>query len=195
MKKLILLLALIVPAGACTAARAQVPPEDRPALVVPPVPPRAIDPLPAEAPPIDPVGDLPNNVPSANPPRPRPQREPGRPHTTESKPDAKPPDTPATDPAATTQPQPVAQPVPPLRTPGTSDGPEMAKQVRDTLDRADKILGKVDYQALKSDSRANYDNAKSFMKQAEDALKGNNVTAAKSLAERAENIAKQLAGG
>lgn len=194
MKKLLLLALLVAPALGCTAARAQVQPEDHPALLVPPVPPRAIDPLPAEPPPIEPVGELPS-APSA-PPRPRPQnREPNKPAASDPKSESKPAEAPPPDPASG---QPAAQstpPVPPLRTPGTPDGPELAKQVRDTLDRATKILGNVDYQALKSDSRANYDNAKSFMKQAEDMLKANNPVAAKLLADRAENIAKQLAGG
>jgi hypothetical protein len=188
MKKVLLLLALVLPAAACTAARAQVPPEDKPALVVPPVPPRAIEPLPAEPPPIEPVGDLPsapaNNTPRARPPH----REGNRPPATDPKSEAKPPDPPPTDPAPT-----PAQPVPPLRTQGASESD--TKQVLDTLDRAVKTLGKVDYQALKSDSRANYDNAKSFIKQAEGALKANDVASAKLLAERAENIAKLLAGG
>ena len=192
MKKLTLLLALLVPAAACTAARAEVQPEEHPALAVPPVPPRVIEPLPAEAPPIEPVGDLPSTP--SNPPRTRPQREPTRPANIDPKTEAKPPEKTTTDPAVA-QPPPSTQPVPPLRTPGTSDGPETAQQIRDTLDRAAKILGKVNYQALKADSRQNYDNAKSFMKQAEDALKANDVESAKSLANRAETIAKLLFGG
>ena len=192
MKRTLLLLALALQAAACTAARAQVPPEDHPALVVPPVPPRVIDPIPAEPQPIEPVGELPA-VP-ASPPRPKPPaREQNRPATPDSKPDPKPAETPAVDPA-TTQAPPATAPVPPLRTAGTGDGPEMAKQVRDTLDRASRMLNNVDYQALKPDSRANYDNAKSFLKQAEDMLKANNIVAAKLLADRAENIAKQLGG-
>lgn len=192
MKRTLLMLALALHAVACTAARAQVQPEDHPALVVPPVPPRVIDPLPSEPPPIEPVGELP--AAPANPPRSRPPaREQNRPSTPESKPaEAKPPDTPPVDPAAGTQTTPAPPPVQPLRTPGTADGPEMAKQVRETLDRANRTLSNIDYQALKPDSRANYDNAKSFIKQAEDALKANNLVVAKLLAERAENIAKQL---
>ena len=192
MKKTLLLLALALQAAACTAARAQVQPEDHPALVVPPVPPRVIEPIPAEPPAIEPVGELPTAP--VNPPRPKPpSREPNRPASNEPKPaDSKPTETPATE-AGTAQ-QPVTAPVPPLRTPGTADGPEMAKQVRETLDRASRMLNNVDYQALKPDSRANYDNAKSFIKQAEDALKANNSVAAKLLADRAENIAKQLGG-
>lgn len=194
MKKLLLLALLVAPAAACTAARAQVQPEDHPALVVPPVPPRAIDPLPAEPPPIEPVGELPS--PPSAPPRPRPQtREPNKPAASDQKTESKPAEAPPTEPPAGSPAHSTTPPVPPLRTPGTPDGPELAKQVRDTLDRANKILSNVDYQALKEDSRANYDNAKSFMKQAEDMLKGNNPVAAKLLADRAENIAKQLAGG
>lgn len=195
MKKLLFLALLVAPAVACTAARAQVQPEDHPALVVPPVPPRTIEPMPPEPPPIEPVGELPT-VPSA-PPRPRPQnREANKPAVPDPKTENKPAEAPPTaDPAAGQPAQSTTPPVPPLRTPGTPEGPELIKQVRDTLDRANKILGSVDYQALKSDSRANYENAKSFMKQAEDMLKANNPVAAKLLADRAENIAKQLAGG
>jgi hypothetical protein len=187
MKQVILLLALL-PAAACTAARAHVAPEEHPALVVPPVPPRVIEPLPVDPPPLDPVNDLPSAPP--NPPRPRPQnREPTR--AADPKTETKPPETPPADPTA-----PVAPlPVPPLRTSGTPDGPEATQQIRDTIERAWKLLGKVDYQALKADSRQNYDNAKSFIKQAEDALKANNLEGAKSLANRAETIAKLLFGG
>ena len=192
MKRMLLMLALALQAAACTAARAQVQLEDHPALVVPPVPPRVIDPLPAEPPPIEPVGELP--AAPANPPRSRPPaRDQNKQTAPEPKPaESKPPDTPPVDPAAGTQTTPAPPPVQPLRTPGTSDGPEMAKQVRETLDRANRTLNNIDYQALKPDSRANYDNAKSFIKQAEDALKANNLVVAKLLAERAENIAKQL---
>jgi hypothetical protein len=192
MKRTLLVLALAAQAAACTAVRAHVQPEDHPALVVPPVPPRVIDPLPAEPQPIEPVGELP--VAPASPPRSKPPaREQNRPANSDSKTESKPAETPAADPTTTQQP-PATPPVPPLRTPGTTDGPEMAKHVRETLDRANQKLSHVDYQALKPDSRANYDNAKSFIKQAEEMLKANNLVAAKLLADRAENIAKQLGG-
>jgi hypothetical protein len=191
MKKLIVL-ALLIPAAACASARASVQPTDNPALEVPPAPPRAIEPLPVAPPPIELVSDLPAADVPANPPRRPPSpRDPGKPATTEQKPENKPPETP-TDPTAPAQP--VAQPVPALRTPGTPDGPEMARQVRDTLDRAGKLLNNVDYQLLNDDRRANYDNAKSFIKQAEAELKLNNLISAKSLADRADTIAKLLAG-
>jgi hypothetical protein len=184
----LLLLALLLPAAACASARAATPPEDHPALLVPPAPPRAIDPLPVEPPAIEPVPDLPKDAP-VNPPRPRPQREPNKPGANE-KPEAKPPDTP-TDPAG----QPAAQPVPPLRAPGDPDGPEMTRQIAAAIERAKKMLGSLNTQTLNGDRRANYDNAMSFIKQAEEALKGNNLTNAKSLADRAETIARALTGG
>jgi hypothetical protein len=187
----LLLLALLVPATACVTARAATPPEDHPVLLVPPAPPRSIEPLPVEPPAIEPVADLPNSTP-ATPPRPRPQREPTKPGATDPKPETKPPDTP-TDPAVAGQP--ATQPVPPLRAPGDPDGPEITRQISGALERAKKMLGSLNTQSLNGDRRANYDNANSFIKQAEDALKANNLMNAKSLADRAETIARALTGG
>ena len=186
MKKL-LMLALLLPLGACASARAQVQPEDHPALEVPPVPPRHIEPLPVEAPTIELVTDLPVSPPS--PPRPRPatSREPNNKTAADPKGESK-PET-STDPAT-----PAAPPVPPLRPQGSAEGPELQRQIRESLDSAQKVLNSVDYQSLNDERRANYDYAKSFIKQAEEALKANNLTSAKSLAERAETIAKLLAG-
>jgi phage shock protein A len=68
------------------------------------------------------------------------------------------------------------------------------RQIRDTLHRASQTLNTIDYGPLNKERRANYDNAKGWIKQAEEALEKNDVTLAKSLADRAETIAKQLAG-
>ena len=188
MKKLILLLALLVPAAGCASARAQVQPEAHPALEVPPVPPRQIAPLPVEPPALEPVAELPTESMPASPPRSRPNnREPNN-RGTDPKADPKPPETP--DPTA----PPAPAPVPPLRQ-GTVDGPELERQVRDTLERAGKILAGINPLGLNEERRTNYDYAKNFIKQAEDAIKANNLSLAKSLAERAETIAKSLAGG
>jgi hypothetical protein len=187
MKKL-LVLALLLPLGACASTRAQVQPEDHPALEVPPVPPRHIEPLPAEPPPLELVADLPMTSTTPSRPRSTPARDPG----------AKPPADPKTEPKPETPPDPTtpaAPPVPPLRPQGTGDGPELQRQIRDSIDRANKILNNVDYQSLNDERRANYDYARSFIKQAEEALHAKNLTSAKSLAERAETIAKLLAGG
>ena len=179
----------LLPAAACASAQAKAKvPVEPAALEVPPVPPRVIEPLPSAELPLPPVENLPTA--EAPPPvRTRPQsRERG---TEPPKPEAKPAETPA-EPAAT--PAPAGSPVPPLRTPGAADGPEAERQVRDIIGRANKILETVDYGALSQDRRANYDGAKNFIKQAEENLKISNWVLAKSLAERAESLAKLLAG-
>jgi hypothetical protein len=186
MKKVLLLLALLLPAAACASARAQIQPEEHPALAVPPVPPRQIDPLPVEPLPLEPVGNLPSESVPTQPPRPRPPREPNN-RTVDPKAEAKPPETPP-DPST------VAPPVPPLRQ-GATDGPELERQVRETLDRANRMLGEINPDTLNEERRTNYDYAKSFIKQSLDAIKANNLTGAKALADRAENIAKLLVGG
>lgn len=186
MNKALLLLALLLPAAACASARAQIQPEEHPALEVPPVPPRQIDPLPVEPLPLEPVGTLPSENLPAQPPRPRPSREPNN-RSADPKADPKPPET-TPDPAA------VAAPVPPLRQ-GATDGPELERQVRETLDRANRMLNGINPETLNEERRTNYDYAKSFIKQSLDAIKANNLTGAKALADRAENIAKLLIGG
>ena len=102
--------------------------------------------------------------------------------------DSKPPE------IAPAEPNPVAPPVPPLRQ-GTTDGPELERQVRDTLDRANKMLSGINPDSLNEERRANYEYAKSWGKQSFDAMKDNNLSGAKALADRAENIAKLLVGG
>jgi hypothetical protein len=185
---LLLMLGMSVAAGACsTTTRAQAP-QDQPTLVVPPVPPRVIDPpRPTEPATIEAVPDLP--TPPASLPRPKPTRDP---KGGESKPDANKPETP--DPA-TSQPAP-AQPVPPLRslTLTGADAPETVRQIRDTINRVDVTLKTVHYPGLSNDRKANYDAAKGWAKQAEEALDKNDLVLAKSLADRADTIAKQLAG-
>ena len=191
MKKF-LLLALLVPAAACASARAQTQPVEHPPMAVPPVPPRVIESPPAvEPPPLEPVAEMPSAP--VVPPRARPpQRDPAKGNSTDPKVEAKPPDVP-TDP--TTQPSaPVAPPVPPLRPQGSAEGPEMARQVRETLDRARKMLDTIDIRTLSNERKVNYDTARDFIKQAEDAITQGKVVFAKNLADRAEQVAKELGG-
>jgi hypothetical protein len=185
--KNLLLLALIVPAAACASARAETKPVEQPPMVVPPAPPRVIEAMPATVPePLEPVAEIPTTP--ASPPRPRPQRDPAK-GGTDPKVETKPPDTPP-DPASA---QPT-QPVPPLRPQGSADGPELARQVRETLDRAAKMLDSIDLRTLSAERRVNYDAARDFIKQAEGAITEDKLVFAKSLAERAEQVAKQLGG-
>jgi flagellin-specific chaperone FliS len=66
--------------------------------------------------------------------------------------------------------------------------------VRDTLSRAAGTLGRIDYRNLSQPARLQYDMAKHFMEQADEALKAKNYTAAQLMAEKAETIAKELSG-
>lgn len=76
-----------------------------------------------------------------------------------------------------------------------SDDAAAAKRIRDTLDSAIRILGGVNYTALGGNGRAQYDTAKRFLTQAEEALKVRNYVFATSLASKAETLARALIGG
>ena len=167
--------------GACVTARAKVP-ADRPALDVPAPPPRVIEPTPQPEPSTpEPVGDLPPAAPPNPRPKPTPNRDPPR---VEPKPET---------PAAETAP-PVAPVTPPpqLRTPGTADGAEAMRQVREVVDRANKTLGSIDYRQLNKNRREQYNTAKNLITQSEDALKKSTFDIARKLADKADQIAKEL---
>ena len=167
--------------GACVTATAKTP-ADRPTLEVPPPPPRVIAPTPPpELSMPEPVGELP----PPNTPNPRPRPTPSREATrTESKPET---------PVVETAP-PVAPVAPPtqLRTPGTADGAEAARQVHDVLDRANKTLASIDYRKLNTARRGQYETAKNLIRQSEDALKASNFDIARNLANKADQIGKEL---
>ena len=183
MKRYALLMLLGASAAGCASAQAKAAP-DRPALEVPPPPPRVIETVTVTDPPVpDRVGDLP-----AAPATPRPRPTP--PSRETAKPDPKP--EPATEPAPPS-PAPAAPPVPQLRTPGTSDT-EASRQVREVIDRAKKSLSSVNYQRLTHELRAQYDSAKLMLTQSEDALKSTNFEFARNLADKADRIAKELQG-
>jgi outer membrane biosynthesis protein TonB len=171
----------------CTTLQAKKAPVERPALEVPPPPPRIVEPAPAPEPPPEPVPDLP--PPSAAPPKPRPQP---RPPTTEPKPEPPKPEPPPPD---TTAAPPAAPPqVPQLRTPQTADGAEAEKNVRATIDRAKSTLGSVNYNGLSNERKKVYNDAKSFIQQAEDASRQGNFVLAQASATKAEVLAKEISG-
>lgn len=182
MKRSVLLLLVLVPLAACSAVQAKAP-VTRPDLEVPPPPPRVIEPMMnAEAPLPEPVGD-----PPASPAAPRqrsvtPRTEIAKPDPPKSEPVVEPP------PAA---PPPAAPPVPQLRTPNS---PDAARQVRESIERANGTLNSIDYRVLSAERRAQYDNAKLLIQQAEDAVKAANFDFARNLADKAERIAKELQG-
>ena len=188
MKKLMLGLwvCAAIASGACATVRAKAP-ADRPTLDVPVPPGKVIEPMPRQEPTMpEPVGDLPA-PPPANP---RPNRPAAREATrTDPKPET---------PVVETVPAPVTPPAPApqLRTPGTPDSGEAARQVREILDRANKALSSIDTKRFSKarGTKEQYDNAKRLVTQAEDALKAGNFDSARKLADKANDIAKELQG-
>jgi hypothetical protein len=174
----------VVANGACATVRAK-PPAERPALEVPVPPGKVIEPMPHPEPLTpEPVGDLPP-APPANPRPNRPaSREAAR---TDPKPEA---------PVVETAPPPVTPPAPApqLRTPGAPDNAEAARQVRDILDRANKSLSSIDTRRFTKARLEQYNTAKRLVIQSEDALKASNFDSARKLADKANDIAKELQG-
>jgi hypothetical protein len=158
------------------------------ALDVPPAPERDIEPAEVEAPPPpQPPAPAPES-PRTQPPRPRPAPAREQPRV-EPKPEPAPP-------AETPKPaeEPPRAPASTLQTtPATAEG-ELERGVLATLTRATNELNRIDYRVLNPDARIQYDTAKRFVRQAEDAVKAKNLVFAKNLADKAATIADQLAG-
>jgi hypothetical protein len=164
--------------GAC-AARAQVRAEaPLPSLDPPAPPPRVVasyepEPEPiAATPPVEPAAPV---RPPVRPPRPEQKPEPAAaaPEPVENAP------RPAPAPSLTLTP-----------TPGTEA--QTANAIRDLLGRATRDLSGVNVASLNNDGRAQYDTARRFILQAEDALKTRNIVFAGKLADKAATMAAVL---
>ncbi len=175
------LLALLV--SSCTRTHAKTMPEvpDAP-LDVPAPPPRDIETTDV-TPPQPPLPEPPPL--STPPPRPRPAPPREQPRPEPPKPDAPP-----------EQPKPAEEP--PARaagtlqtTPATAEG-ELERTVRATLNRATSELNRIDYRVLNADAKTQYDTAKRFIRQADEAIRAKNLLFAKNLADKAATISAQL---
>lgn len=161
------------------AAKAQVRTEaEVPLLDPPPPPPRVVAVYPAEPEPL-PI------TPAVEPATPvRPQTRPPRP---EQKPEA-----------VTAAPEPVEAVTRPQSGPSLTMTPTPGSEsqtvaaIRDLLGRAARDLSRVNAASLNGDGRAQYDQARRFIAQAEDALKSRNVVFAGKLADKAATMAAVL---
>lgn len=186
MRKVLLVLPLIaVVAAGCASAQAKGKTEDRPALMVPPPPSRIVE--AAEV--VEPVPDLPSTPSATSTPaasrssRPAPAKPPTT--TSEPRPEAKPgAEAPPVDPPPPAPPAPV-RPV---------ADPNAAKAVRTTIDTARGILNGLNYGNLSNVRKKAHNDAKLLLQQAEDALKEGNLAFAQGVANKAETLAKELAG-
>jgi hypothetical protein len=173
-----LLLAALALAGcATTQARSA----DQPPLVVPPAPPRVIEPaIHGEALPVEPLSPPDTTTPSRTPAR-TSKPDPARP-------DPK-PDPPKPEPQAETPPS-----TPQLRLPQSADAEAAAREIRTVLDRGLKLLASVNVERLTPGARAQYDMAKLLSQQADEAIKGRNFEYARFLADKVETMGKELTG-
>jgi len=143
---------LAVAASACARAQATTA-TGGPDLAPPPPPPHTIVPLEVEAERPAPPPSEPSPVivkPAARPAVPKTEKPAEKPEA-----------------AAPAQPPPVA--APPLQT--TSNVAELESSIRAKMVQASRDLDRTDYRALSAERRLQYDTAKRFVQQADDALK------------------------
>ena len=169
----------------CFGARARsvsVVPLDMPAP-----PPRVVEVSTPEAPPIVSVPEAPIR---ATPSQPRPPSPPpsGTPRVV---------DTPRTD-AVTDPPKPADDASRPasttLQTTSSEQGGAVERRILGLLAQATTDLGRINYQGLDADARTQYDTARRFIGQADEALRGRNLVFASNLSEKAAALAAQLVG-
>ena len=159
--------------------------EPSPALDVPTAPPRDVEPAAVptteEAPAPTPAPEPPSIPESRRGAAPRPPAPP------REQPPAEAPKPPAV--AAT----PTKPPATLQTTPAAADE-ELERGIRTTLVHASAELDRCDYRRLGADARIQYDTAKRFILQAEDAVRDKNLVFARNLADKALTLAIQLSG-
>jgi hypothetical protein len=180
-------LALSSVSAACAHGQAktiaELPPLDMPAP-----PPRVIETIEPQPPAVVALPDEPRTT-----IRQRPVPPPQRADT------PRPAEPPKPDPQVVEPPRPVEEPprTPPattLQTTPTQREGQVEQRVRAQVRQALTDLNRVNYQALNADARNQYDTAKRFASQAEDALRARNLVFASNLADKAAALAAQLLG-
>lgn len=169
-------------AAACGGVQAsQIVMPDAVPLAVPAAPSRVVVPAPPEpvaAPPPE------TSAPASNPPA--SSTNPSRPRQELT---ARPQNPPATPPVA---PAPAATPAAPTPLETSSNPGALELSTRGLISSAEKSLDKIDVKSLSADGLAQYQTAKRFLTQAENALKVKNVVYAFQLADKANTIATLL---
>jgi len=176
----LLLCVIAAAAPGCARARANTVPGGPP-LDVPAPPPRVVVPLAVEADVPEPELALPEE-----PPRPPARPRPATPVDV--------PPRPADAPKIADEAPRPASPVPPttLQTTPAAEQGEVERAIRATMARAGGDLNRIDYRALNANARTQYDTAKRFIEQADEAIRMKNLLFAKNLADKAAVLATQL---
>jgi hypothetical protein len=171
-------------AVACSRAQARVTPEAPPPLVVPPPPPRLVEAIERdERPQVEAVQDT-APPPAETKPAPAPAHRAETPRPEPPKPEApveaaKPPEEP---PRAT------------LKTAPSEREQQIEANVRRLMKSASGSLDKINPNRLNADAKGQFESARGFLRQAEEALKVRNLVLAETVADKAATIAAQLAG-
>lgn len=170
-------------ASACFGARAQTVAAQPLDMPVPP--PRVVEVSQPDVPPPvslpeEPARTAPSSV-VTSPPRGNDVARPAEPPRAEPVIEAAKPLEDASKPPATTL----------QTTPAQREG-ELERRIRTLLVQAAGGLGRINYQALNNDGRTQYETAKRFISQAEDAVRGKNLVFAYNLADKAAALAGQL---
>jgi hypothetical protein len=174
--------------SSCAKTQAKVTPDGP--LDVPPPPPRDVQTTETEPPPLMPLAQEPaRNTPTR--PRPAPARE--QPRIEPPKPEPAPPPTPPAEPVKPPE-EPPRLPATTLQTTPPTAEVDLERGIRSSITRATADLNRIDYRALNADARTQYDTAKRFIRQAEDAMRAKNLVFARSVADKAVVLAAQLAG-
>jgi hypothetical protein len=92
------------------------------------------------------------------------------------------------------EPPPPVTPAAQLRTPQTADTSGAARTVRFTIDTAQGFLNSVNFNTQSNERKKAYNDAKKLLEEAEDALKKSDLVRALAVAQKAETLAKELAG-
>jgi len=176
----------LISAG-CHRAHAKTLPESPP-LEVPAVPPREVEPIEVETPQPMPLPQEPARTPS---PRLRP---PAREQAPRTEPPKTEPPKPEQPPVETPKPEeePAKPPTLLQTTPPNTEG-DLERGIRATLTRAQTDLNRIDAGRLTADARVQYETAKSFIRQAEQAVRAKNLSFARIVADKAAALAAQLA--
>ncbi|PWT86860.1 MAG: hypothetical protein C5B57_00280 [Blastocatellia bacterium] len=184
----LLFVAIAVPATGCLRASAKTV-KDVP-LDMPPPPPRVVETV--EATPVAPAPliEEPAHEPIRLPARSIPRADAARPEPPKSESPKAEGSTEATRAA-----EEAAKPPTSLQTTPPSAELEVERTIRGVIYRAAADLSRVDYRVLNTDGRSQYDTAKRFIRQAEDALdpRTRNLLYARNLADKALALAGQLA--
>jgi len=179
------LAALSLLAAGCHRAHAKTTLENPP-LDMPAAPPREVEPIEVETPqpvplPQEPARTAQPRLRPTVPQAPRPEQPKTEPPKTEPPP-AEPP-----------KPEEPAKPPTLLQTTPPNTEGDLEREIRAKLQRAQTDLNRVDAARLNADARVQYETAKSFIRQADQAVRDKNLLFAKSIADKAAVLAAQLA--